>query len=221
MLFNQGCLFLFVVCKQLIFSPIGDCYEIPLTQSWHYDESSPSEVSNSHLLVLCMQICSNMTSTCLYCVDVIGLMAFQPTITSHLSHRVCSPFLVVVVFTPTCCLSITTSASLLCFQFHFDFLLSWLGYRFLLFFFYLQELFDLLTDFLYLYDLVMAFQQHVWEYIGRTRRGFSFSIIGPWKKKLCQLAWALRSIIPPTISSVHSNTKTFSPCSHSKCDLKG
>lgn len=49
-------------------------------------------------------------------------------------------------------------------------------------FFYLQELFDLLTDFLYLYDLVMAFQQHVWEYIGRTRMGFSFSIIGLWKK---------------------------------------
>lgn len=116
MLFSQGCLFLFVVCKQLIFSPMGDCYEIPLTQSWHYDESSPSEVSNSHLLVLCMQICSNMTSTCLHCVDVIGLMAFQSTITSHLSHRVCSPFLVVVVFTPTCCLSITTSASLLCFS---------------------------------------------------------------------------------------------------------
>lgn len=213
MLFNQGCLFLFVVCKQLIFSPIGDCYEIPLTQSWHYDESSPSEVSNSHLLVLCMQICSNMTSTCLYCVDVIGLMAFQPTITSHLSHRVCSPFLVVVVFTPTCCLSITTSASLLCFQFHFDFLLSWLGYRFLLFFF-------LSAGTIWSFN---RFSLSVWPCDGfpATRRGFSFSIIGPWKKKLCQLAWALRSIIPPTISSVHSNTKTFSPCSHSKCDLKG
>lgn len=110
-------------------------------------------------------------------------------------------------------------SALLSISLWFSPLLAWLQIP--SFFFYLQELFDLLTDFLYLYDLVMAFQQHVWEYIGRTRRGFSFSIIGPWKKKLCQLAWALRSIIPPTISSVHSNTKTFSPCSHSKCDLKG
>lgn len=214
MLFSQGCLFLFVACKQLIFSPIGDCYEIPLTQSWHYDESSPSEVTNSHLLVLCMQICSNMTSTCLYCVDVIGLMAFQPTITSHLSHRVCSPFLVVVVFTPTCCLSITTSASLL-----FDFTLIFSSPGLATdSSFYLQELFDLLTDLLYLYDLVMAFQQHVWEYIGRTRMGFSFSIIGLWKKMK-----ALSAGLSPEKynSSVHSNTKTLSPCSHSKCDLKG
>lgn len=40
-----------------------------------------NEVSNPHLL----RLCSNLTGTCLRCVDVIVLMAFWQAITSSLS----------------------------------------------------------------------------------------------------------------------------------------
>lgn len=122
--------------------------------------SCSSEVSNRHADAQC-----DMTGTYLHCVDVLVLMAFRraaPLPAPCLSHPVC--FCVVFHFchcalTPTCYPSIAPSASLLCFQRHFDSPSSFASAPFFFSPIYGNYLI-FSTDLFYLNDLAVSFRQH-------------------------------------------------------------
>lgn len=174
---------------------------MPLILSRHYDESCSNEVSNPHLLALCRDLrrYDRYMFTLWWCDCPNGLSASR-----HLSPLICHiqsvsdffPHTHVLSFHRTLSLSAPLSISLW-------FLPSIASASAFHFFFDLQELFDLLTDLFYLRDLATSFQQDLCGGIDGVLGGGLLSPQSARKKKplgLYQLAWALRSIITPTVS---------------------
>lgn len=152
------------------------CNELPRLLSPHYDESCSNELNNPSSSHSPRQTRSDMTGTYLPCFDVIVLMAFQRGITSPLSSVTFSFFIFFPSPSlPTHTLSFHRTLSPRHSAFNFALITPFLpGSVNRISFFDLQELFDLLTDLLYLYDLAMSFQQHlhsVYVCVGLEGRG--------------------------------------------------
>lgn len=130
-------------------------------------------------------------------------MAFQWAVTSLCSSVTSSLvlfcFFAVCVLTPTCHSSIAPSASLLCFQFHFD-PLPLPSLPRLVFSIY-ENYLIFLTDLLYLNDLVVSFRQHSWRYYGEEGESGVCLLLRITQK--CNY--------PPCSPRFHANTETFSP----------